>query len=387
MENVIGAPARGDDFYPRDRDVQWILDRLNAGNNMQIAAPRRVGKTSILYHMRDKAVGGHQYVYFDAEGVANEEDFFRLILKEIIKEVKPRIARFMLSASSAAKRIKAIKIAGQEIEFDETASIASYYDNLVDLLTGLKMENDSKLVLLIDEFPQTIQNILKSQGENAARHFLQNNRAMRLHPEIMRHVRFVVTGSTGLNYTVSAFHSTAFINDLNLYEIEPLTKGEAEGFLLEQFGSRDIEISSDEVDYLLKKLAWWTLFHLQIMVQELLRRRGSKIEVTDIDRAFNDVISFRSETHFAHYKSRLHDQFKGDDLEFALAVLKRAAVEGKIHYSNIKSMAATFNVLENYRRIIQVLVYDGYINDNLDEDIYRFNSPLVLMWWRKFICK
>jgi AAA+ ATPase superfamily predicted ATPase len=386
MENVVGVPARGEDFFQRDRDVQWIIGRLDSHNNLSIAAPRRVGKTSILYHLKDNGVGGHQYVYIDAEGIADEEDFYRLILKEIVKEFKSRVAKFMRMAGSIAKRIKTIKIASQEIEFDEAAHVPSYYEDLIELLAGLKMEGETKLVLLIDEFPQVIQNILKAKGEIAARQFLQTNRAMRIHPEVMLHVRFIVTGSTGLNYTVSGFNSTAFINDLNTYEIEPLSKEEAERFLREQFSSRDIELTPLVSSYLLQKLQWWSLFHLQIMIQELLRQRVSAIEISHVDQAFNDIISYRNESHFAHYKSRLYDQFKGPDLEYALLALQRAAVDGQITFSELKALAATLNMLENFRRIIQVLIYDGYVNDGKEENIFRFNSPIVRLWWRKFIC-
>lgn len=386
MENVVGVPARGEDFFKRDRDVEWIIERLNGHNNLSIAAPRRVGKTSILYHLRDNAVGGHQYVYIDAESIANEDDFYRLILKEIVKEFKPKIAKFMRMAGHIAKRIKAIKIAGQELEFDEAVQVPSYFEDLVELLAGLKLENKSKLVLLIDEFPQVIQNILKAKGEVAARHFLQTNRAMRIHPEVMLHVRFVVTGSTGLNYTVSAFNSTAFINDLNTYEIEPLTKTEAEIFLSEQFANRDIELPHNVSDYLLQKLQWWSLFHLQIMVQELIRQRISRLETSNIDQAFHDIISYRNESHFAHYKSRLYDQFKGSDLEYALLILQQTAANGQLSYAEMRKLAITLNMPEHFRRVLQVLVYDGYINDGADENVFRFNSPIVRLWWKKFIC-
>jgi len=35
------------------------------------------------------------------------------------------------------------------------------------------------------------------------------------------------------------------------------------------------------------------------------------------------------------------------------------------------------------KEIIHSLVYDGYINNNDDVKIYRFNSPILKMWWYK----
>lgn len=53
MKNIIGSPARGKDFYQRKREVEKIISSLSNGNNIQITAPRRVGKTSILWYLLD----------------------------------------------------------------------------------------------------------------------------------------------------------------------------------------------------------------------------------------------------------------------------------------------------------------------------------------------
>jgi hypothetical protein len=43
MKNVVGNPARGENFFGRDREVKKILTSIGNENNIQIAAPRRVG--------------------------------------------------------------------------------------------------------------------------------------------------------------------------------------------------------------------------------------------------------------------------------------------------------------------------------------------------------
>ncbi|PSL50243.1 hypothetical protein CLV51_1011587 [Chitinophaga niastensis] len=48
MKNVIGLPARGENFYQRTREIEKVIQSLSNGNNIQITAPRRIGKTSIL---------------------------------------------------------------------------------------------------------------------------------------------------------------------------------------------------------------------------------------------------------------------------------------------------------------------------------------------------
>ena len=81
MKNIIGSPARGDSFFPREREIQKILNSLNNGNNLQIAAPRRIGKTSILFHLMDNKIGNYVYTYIDTEAINTESGFFKKLLK------------------------------------------------------------------------------------------------------------------------------------------------------------------------------------------------------------------------------------------------------------------------------------------------------------------
>src|SRR5689334_8347685 len=85
MRNIVGIPAIGENFFHRQNEIDKISSRLEAGNNLQIAAPRRVGKTSILHYLKDNQVAGHIYVYVDTERIDNEQDFYKKLLKAIVK--------------------------------------------------------------------------------------------------------------------------------------------------------------------------------------------------------------------------------------------------------------------------------------------------------------
>src|SRR6185437_9826289 len=162
MRNIVGNPARGDNFFNRDREVGKILVSIENENNIQIAAPRRVGKTSILFHMLDAAVEGHKYVYVDTESIDSEEEFYKRLLKEIIKVpgIQGVAAKFLNAASVLARKIKSLKVMEVEVDMQEENEAVSYFDDLVHFLCGIQLDNGEKLILLIDEFPQTILNIL-----------------------------------------------------------------------------------------------------------------------------------------------------------------------------------------------------------------------------------
>lgn len=394
MKNIIGSPARGDSFFPREREIQKILNSLNNGNNLQIAAPRRIGKTSILFHLMDNKIGNYVYTYIDTEAINTESGFFKKLLKELVKveEIRQsqRINNLFKTGNKFLKKIKSIKVLGHGIDFHEEDDEADYLNDVENFLSGMQLEDDRQLVILMDEFPQTIQNIvIENNGDvTAAKHFLQTNRELRMNPEINGKVRFIVTGSIGLNHTVAAIDATAFVNDLNSLQVEPLTQKEAMELVHELLQPKKIAIEDNVCKYLLQKIEWLIPFHIQLAVQELLfvDHANNKIVYQEIDASFNRIIEARNNNHFEHYSSRLKQHFKNNDFKFAQKLLCLIAESGTVETGVLYNLSVEYEVQENWKKIVDILIYDGYINNVGDKNIYRYNSPVVRMWWNKNIC-
>jgi AAA+ ATPase superfamily predicted ATPase len=395
MKNVIGTPARGDSFFPREREVRKIISRLKNGNNLNLAAPRRVGKTSILYYLLDNKEADYVYVYVDTEAVSNEQDFFKKILKEIIKVEdignSGKLKKLFEGGHKFLGRIKGLKFMGYGIDLADTDTAVDYKEDVIHLLSGIELENDKKIVILIDEFPQTIINIVESNGGSLAqaKQFLQSNRELRMNPEINKRVRFILTGSIGLNHTVVSIDASAFINDLNSVEMEPLSQEEADEFLGRLLSSQGLSIQSESLKYILKIIEWLIPFHIQLVVQEIGNIASKGVEITNglVDKAFENIIQIRNSNHFEHYSSRLRKQFKNPDLPFVLEVLDKLAKDGVIKKAVVFDLSVKHGLEGKWRHVLEVLVYDGYINNTGDVETYRFNSPLVRLWWKNFICK
>ncbi|HSD45524.1 MAG TPA: hypothetical protein VLB87_02845, partial [Pyrinomonadaceae bacterium] len=64
--NRVGAPVRGNDFYGRDALVDLIWTKLKSGNIL-LAAPRRFGKTSVMYRLIDEPRYDFKIVHADLE--------------------------------------------------------------------------------------------------------------------------------------------------------------------------------------------------------------------------------------------------------------------------------------------------------------------------------
>jgi Cdc6-like AAA superfamily ATPase len=164
FRSIIGNAARKDQFFPRPKIRKAILDALELNQNILISSPRRVGKTSVILNLVD-APDEHFYaVYLNTEGIDNSEKFFQQILARIFDlDNLDQFGKFTKEAVSFFKswgeRIAAIKIAGAGIDLTQ-AEKSSHFDQLKEFLDEAEL-GDKQIVLLLDEFPVTLENILK----------------------------------------------------------------------------------------------------------------------------------------------------------------------------------------------------------------------------------
>ena len=80
MRNVVGQTPRGTDFFPRNAIINKIYRRLDSGENLFLAAPRRVGKTAIMRAMEDNPRNGFQFVYIITESISDVEEYYHKLL-------------------------------------------------------------------------------------------------------------------------------------------------------------------------------------------------------------------------------------------------------------------------------------------------------------------
>ncbi|NLR80261.1 AAA family ATPase [Chitinophaga eiseniae] len=392
MKNVIGLPARGENFYQRSREVEKVTRALSNGNNIQITAPRRVGKTSILWFLLDNSIEERHYVYVDTESVADASHFYKKILEGIVND--PKISRSLKLKSGLEdktnrifQKIKSIKLFNAALEFNQEAAVRDYYEEFLHFLTAYASVEESELVLLIDEFPQTIENI-RNKDTEAAVNFLQRKRELRIDPVISRKVRFIYTGSIGLNQTVSSINATATINDLASIEVEPLSEQEAIDLFGKLLAYNSRTLHPGAISALKDILQWYIPFHIQLIVQEIIQATQAHTEVTAeiVENAIEELLSLRHKNHFDHYYSRLRTHFKNGAFKYADALLKALAEKHLLNKRDCLELAAQYEQEVEYRKIIENLMYDGYIHFNTAQGVYLFNSPILKRWWERFIC-
>ena len=381
-KTIIGQAVRGTDFYLRPKIIKDLIIHLEKGNHILLAAPRRIGKTSIMFYLMDNPQPNYLIKYLITQSVNNENEYYKRIYKKVIEILKgSRSLWTQTKKLIKSKRISSITIEG--VTIDDVG--VNYYNELLLLLKSLNLESQ-KLIIMIDEFSETLENIIKDEGEEKAIHFLESNRDFRHIPELHKKVQFIYTGSIGLENIVSRLNKINTINDLYPYEVDPFTDTETKDLIDKLINGSDIAISNTQKEIIINEIEWSIPYFIQIIIDEIdkidwpLNKKNQRIVNHEIIK-HSIKNSLENRTYFEHWLSRLRIAFKGNEYKFVLELLNTISGDNSIHKNDIVNLSVKYQIQESFKDVLSSLIHDGYINNLKNKSEYRFNSPLLKMWW------
>jgi len=384
MKIRTGNPVRGDNFFKRENLIENIWEIIESESNIMLVAPRRVGKTSLMFYLMDNPKDNYHFIFLDTESVNNENEFFKKLLSKLLTsdfiKGRDKVLSFIKEHSPGIK-----KIGKDGVEFDSGKEF-NYLNEFLNIVEKIEL-GDQKLIVLLDEFSQTVENIKNDENERNAIRFLQINRELRQENLKDKHIRFIYSGSIGLENIVKSINASKTINDLTPIKIKPLTTSKATGFVKMLLKNVDFTLKNSLIDFILKKIEWLIPFYIQLIIQAIKdiykEEELTGINVNIIEKAFDEMIT--QQNYFENWHSRLKTLFKVDEYNFAKELLNKISESKTITSNEILDIASKYNLEDQYKEIIGSLVYDGYINNNEDIKIYRFNSPILRMWWWKYV--
>jgi len=126
VNNIIGRPVDGDDFFGREQESLRIWELINEGNDVILLGPRRVGKTSLLRYLKVTAAkNGFIPVEISLADVTEEIEFVRRLYSEIAKHPKGKKVVKSLKSGPIGKffkRTRKFGVGWATLELDESAA-------------------------------------------------------------------------------------------------------------------------------------------------------------------------------------------------------------------------------------------------------------------------
>jgi hypothetical protein len=377
---IIGNTATGDYYYDRPAIIANIWEQIKIGNHVLLAAPRRVGKSSIMKHMIDNSKDNYKCIYKNIQGLDSAEQFFQTIY-ELVKSCMS----FSQKASEWLRLLKEIGI--EEVSINGTLKLRersiNYLEAVNHLLPKLK-QNDFKIALFIDELPEVLHNLNKNNKKEDAVMLLKNLRRWRQEDQF-RNFHLVLAGSIGIHYVIKTIEGrNVDSNDFHKVKFEALTETEAINYINWATGNKaTIQYTEMLKLHLLSKIRYCLPYFINLMLHEInnkaLKVNNPIITITDIDSAFDTVV--KNSDHFKDWKSRLFDYMPLPDAEFVNEILIHIAHKNFISKQKLYDIALRHYKKDNYMDFVDGLEEDGYITE--ENNTYVFISPFLQAFWKR----
>lgn len=388
---MAGQVVFGDDYFNRKKNEQKVWRYIKRGSHLILLAPRRVGKTSLLRKLENAPETGYVFLYAMVQSCTSEHEFYKQVLEALYdSDFVTNLGKFKNNAKefviNALQNIEEIKISDSGISLASSKNEITHKD-LAKAIEALALEQ--KLIIVLDEYPDVLEQINKKEGPDAARSFLSNTRWLCQNTKLTSMAQFIFTGSIGLNTLVGRLNLSNLINDLDKVSISDLSEDEAISFinfLIDKHESPK-EISDEVRTYLFEKVEWLMPYYIEIL-WERLEDHCCDHDITnpqkkDIDVAFEALFSQTYRSNFNHWVERLSRFTK---LEKALAkqVLDKLSAQGQISFEacfNISQEEEFKEINGNY--VLDCLEHDGYIFE-VEPKVFQFTSPILKEWWNRY---
>lgn len=390
LKPKTGSPAEGDGyFFYRESVINKIHEKINNKENILISAPRRIGKSSILKYLANNPKDNQIIKYMIVQSADSGDNFYKKVLNaliidnEIYKLTEQLIKKLSLSVRAYVSKVTGINTKGMKLSENEKLN---YYELVSRILLELS-KHEKQIILIFDEFPDAVANIL-AYSKQGAISFLQQHREFReLYSDSS--LLFIYTGSTGLKNVVRKIGHSHLINNLVEIKMPPMRYDEALEFiqrlvLYRQKKIPDFILSKVVIDYIIQKITWLLPYYIQIIIEEIYDGFNQKeINKNSVDKAIETILKYDSSysEYFENWHSRLKTAFgHKEDYKLAINILNTIAIQDVIKKSQFHDLKVKYKNADG-KYVEDVLRFDGYIDYDKATKSYGFNSFLLKQWW------
>ena len=375
------------DIIGRDNEIDryWrVLQR----QGLVLSAERRIGKTHILFKMREECQSGYLPFYQDLEAVHSIADLIRSIYGTVRQSLgaMPNVKAYIAKWSTLLPN----KIGGIDLPTADAswqALLAEGFDDLINIA-----DDNTRILMLWDEFPLMLHNLQRRAGPDTAIQLLDHLRALRLAQA--DRLRFLFTGSIGLHLVLRSLREAGNtndpVNDMLSLTVPPMVHRDtcalAEALL------RETRAAPAHIPRLASEIAEqvggfpYYVHHVVDQLDQLRRQPG----LEDVSAAISNLVyDPHDPANLNYYVSRLSSYYAEGQRALALLVLDTLARE-----QSSTPVPALLNLCrhrdpsladEQLREILTILSEDHYIARTpcATGVAYDFRWPLVKKWWKE----
>jgi len=402
MDNIAGPPVDGENFFGRQAEIERFTELLQA-HDVLLLGPRRIGKTSIARAVQ-KALPGRDWLSIEVNAAScqDELDFVRKLVRAIKDSASTTIATLYGGLGDWASRLlgRVETVGVQGVEFKLTAMSAEDWTQAANHALKHIAGTKQRWLIYVDELPIFLYALIKNdpaQGVPRVRRFLDWFRNdVRQQPQV-RDIRWLLTGSVGLDSPAQRHGMADTINSLSHQVLKPFSEPEAAAMLSKLAAGYQLPLSDAQIRSLIQAVGWPQPYYLQRLFASLRRERAehsaSSIE-QQIGAAIELLVQPGEDNDFHHWEQRLQIQLGDADAAHATALLTQAAAttdgaHAEKLFAALQARMADASADQQRRKFAElrdILLRDGYwyLKDDATARRYAFHlEPLRRWWWRR----
>ncbi|WP_309640941.1 AAA-like domain-containing protein [Flavobacterium sp.] len=383
INNITGSPVEGNDFFGREKELEFVWRHIKKGNSIILSAPRRVGKSSLAKRvLKEAKENGWDTLEINLEEVKSEEGF----VKKFVEQLTSQSWWTKVVNTSANKIEKILESIKTSIEYEGAKATLEWRSSKSDVYENLKklLNHEKETLIMVDELTVVLSSFIDNdpeEGKKNAEFFLNWLRSFRQVSGTK--IRWIFCSSIGIDNFTNQHNLSYTFNDVDPYPIGAFKREKAKELLLELARSEGIILSEEVIEYKLNKLGWLLPYFIQILFfkfYHLVQVEDREITTKTVDEAYTLLIS---EKHLNTWEERLNEY---NVLEiYARLLLKRLSInkQGESRGMLFTVLNAKINDEEKTESILSKLLYmlqnDGYL---IEEELkYAFRSPLLRDFW------
>jgi hypothetical protein len=153
----VGGPVAAADLVGRETYLRRLIDRLEDGNHVLVAGPRRIGKTSIILEAlrRMRSRGAHT-AYVDCLGATDLRGLGERLVDAVLQNVSGVERSFEQAKAIAAGMRPTVKVRYEHVELAlqlaRETNAQRFFEGALDLAQALAKRTGKRVVVVFDEF-------------------------------------------------------------------------------------------------------------------------------------------------------------------------------------------------------------------------------------------
>jgi len=366
---LYGIIVKGQHFYDRKEECSRIVNTLSGGNNMVLYAPRRFGKTSLVFKVMEQLEkAGFICVYFDFMPVFSPESFVRLYAKALSAR-QSNLNKFAQMFTAIIKSVRPVLTFGQDgtpefsIDFANTVVDETVVSQLLDMPEVLAGKN-KRVIVFFDEF-QEVEKLKNINFEALLRSKVQQQQK----------TNYLFFGSkTHLLKEMFSDRKKAFYNAASQMSIGPLPQKDTIAFLRTKFSQSNISLDDNTAKYIISVTADIP-HYIQLLASEIWQNMINTQEIITkdiVDECAQKVLALKSDYYMELFDRRSRNQKQ---------LLNALTLEGKNIFSAAYIKKYQLSTIGTLQRSVKELINNGIIEKNNDE--YFIADPFFKLFVAK----